>query len=196
MATYGPGFFFEQSQPLGVVDGNPGNSYGDNGSINATNVSVCTWTFCWTITTQPNCSIGADLSVDINTLGDGESGGWLSIGCTLDPNTTFNAFMQCCLPPTLNTSNPTCVGNDGSASALGDGLSPWDYEWFDAGGNLLQTDLTVNGSSSIGGLAAGNYYVVVTDAQGCSTLTNFVLNNSSVLSLSETHINVSCLMIA
>ncbi|MEI7802250.1 MAG: CUB domain-containing protein, partial [Bacteroidota bacterium] len=85
-ATYGPGFFFEQSQPIGFVDGNPGNSYGDNGYL--TNLSTsgsCTWTFCWTITTQPNCTNGADLNVDINTLGDGESGGWASIGCQGDP---------------------------------------------------------------------------------------------------------------
>ena len=191
-ATYGPGFFFEQSQPIGFVDGNPGNSYGDNGSINATNTSVCTWTFCWTITTQPTCNAGADLSIDINTLGDGESGGWASVGCTLDPNSTFNALMQCCLPPSIITSDPTCSQNNGSASALGDGIGPWTYEWFDAGSNLLQTDLAVNGSSSIGNLLAGSYYVIVTDAQGCSTLSNFSLLPSSTLNLSTIQSNISC----
>lgn len=100
--------------------------------------------------------------------------------------------MQCCLPPTVNTSPPTCNQTNGSASALGDGTGPWTYDWFDAGNNLLQTDPTLNGSASIGNLASGNYYVIVTDAAGCSTITDFTIAPSSSLTLSTTHINVPC----
>ncbi|HHG84601.1 MAG TPA: T9SS type A sorting domain-containing protein, partial [Bacteroidetes bacterium] len=86
--VFGPGFYYD-SNSGGPLDGNPGNNFGDN--------CACCWTFSWTICTQTTCNPGDDLSVTINTTGDGESGSWTSLSCTSDP-VFFAATATCALP--------------------------------------------------------------------------------------------------
>ena len=60
-----------------------------------------------------------------------------------------------------------CNGSSGSITGLqviGD--EPLSYEWKDAQGNVLGTQ------KDISGLAVGNYYLLITDAQGCTTLSD------------------------
>jgi len=74
-------------------------------------------------------------------------------------------------PPELfaNTVNPldaTCFGFcDGSITALPvGGISGYTFEWFDDG-----TGLTTGNTDSIAtGLCAGDYFVAITDANGCT----------------------------
>ncbi len=165
--TYGPGFFYETTSgsSSGVIDGNPGNNFGDVGVS-----TTCPRTFCWRIATRPtgSCTPGASLAVAINTLGDSESGSWSSAGCTNDPIVNFTASLACCAPPTLVVTPTGCGNSVGKIVATGLGSPPWDYVWSDSTGAVIATHNNINGPDSITGLAAGNYTLTVSDNLGCS----------------------------
>lgn len=133
---------------------NPGNNFGDNcsGTINAAN-----WNFCFSLTTAAACNPGSNLSVTINTSGDGESGSWSSLGCTGDPPVNFSAIGACC-PPTMAATS-ACAGTPaGSATATPVGsASPYTYTWNPSG----QTSQTATG------LTPGTYTVSIVDGNGC-----------------------------
>lgn len=68
---------------------------------------------------------------------------------------------------TVNTTDANCGVANGSAEAMvTGGASPYDYLW--STGSTLP---------SITGLAAGNYSLTVTDAAGCISVTDIVINN-------------------
>ncbi|MEZ5067002.1 MAG: CUB domain-containing protein [Bacteroidia bacterium] len=117
--TFGPGFFFESASGNinNVVDTNPGNNFGDNIGPN------CNINFCWRINTlsTANCIFGANLNVLINTFTDGESGSWTSSACSNDPVHDLYATLACCIPPSVNITQPLCYGNQGSATGTGNG---------------------------------------------------------------------------
>ncbi len=154
----GPGFYFETVS--GGTDAS--NNFGDNGT--------CCWTFCWNLTVDAGCSPGSDLSVTVNTTGDGETGSWVSLGCVDDPPYVFNAQGACCQPTVAST--PTCSGtNNGTATATPVGAGTFSYSWSPGG----QTTATATG------LAAGTYTVTVTNtATLCpSTATVVVLASTA-----------------
>ncbi len=64
---------------------------------------------------------------------------------------------------TVDKKDVTCHGDeDGSATAnIVGGYPPYGYEWYNENDVLLST------LPQIGGLAPGNYYVMVSDASGC-----------------------------
>ncbi len=179
--TYGPGFWYETTSgsSSGVIDGNPGNNFGDVGvGIN------CPRTFCWQVTTNPpgSCTPGASLAVSINTLGDYETGSWGSSGCTTDPIINFLAALACCAQPQIVVSNTNCGLNDGKIVASGSGSAPWDYVWANASGTVIATRNNINGADSLTGLASGNYFLTVTDNLGCSVGTSITVNASAAAS--------------
>ena len=172
----GPGYYYESplGSPNGVMDGNPGNNFGDN------NPNNLPWTFCWRISTDPgvNCVQGASLNMSINTLGDGESGSWQSLACTQDPLINFFSAIDCCDPPIVNVTSPVCAGvNNGSATTIGQVPGPWNYVWMTAAGVVISQQNGINGPSTVNNLAPGNYMVRVTDNNGCIATTNFSVNN-------------------
>ena len=147
----GPGFYFETVQ--NGTDAS--NNFGDNGTGG--------WTFCWNLTVDPGCSPGSDLSVTINTSGDGETGSWTSAGCVGDPSYIFTAQGACCQPTVAST--PTCSGaNNGTATATPVGAGTFTYSWS-PGGQTTQTAT---------GLAAGTYTVTVTNTATLCPSTNTV----------------------
>ncbi len=155
--TTGPGFYYN------YPGGGAGNNYGDNNSS-----GLCTWTFCWTIQTKPNCSSGTNLNISINTTADGETGSWTSPACGGDPNYTFGAILNCCTT-TATFTNPTCNnGNNGTATANPNGIGPYTYSWNTT---PVQTTQTATG------LAAGTYTVTVTDNTGCVSTATVTLTN-------------------
>jgi hypothetical protein len=179
--SYGPGFFFETALGSGGlgVDGNPGNNFGDNNPGAAppnTNPSDdCRWTFCWQIRTKPlsQCIQDQNQNVTINTTADSESGSYSSVACVLDPITNFFAQSNCCPTPTVTVTNPTCAVPTGSAIGQGLGTSPWTYIWKNSAGVTLLTNANTAGTSTITGLAAGDYTLTVTDATGCASFIAF-----------------------
>lgn len=134
--TFGPGFFFESASGNinNVVDTNPGNNFGDNIGPN------CNINFCWRINTlsTANCIFGANLNVLINTFTDGESGSWTSSACSNDPVHDLYATLACCIPPSVNITQPLCYGNQGSATGTGNGSGPWKYFWKNAANVVIQ----------------------------------------------------------
>jgi hypothetical protein len=179
--SYGPGFFFETAAGSGGagIDGNPGNNYGDNnpGAVapNTNPTDDCIWTFCWQIRTKQlsQCVQDQGLNVTINTTGDSESGSYGSVACVLDPVTNFFSQSNCCPTPTVIVTNPTCAVPTGSAIGQGLGTSPWTYVWKNSAGVTLLTNSNTAGTSTITGLAAGDYTLTVTDATGCASFIAF-----------------------
>jgi gliding motility-associated-like protein len=166
--TFGQGFYFDNSN---VSGSNPGQNFGDVTNGN------CSWTFCWTLTVDAGCTAGADLSVTVNTSGDGESGSWGSVACAGDYPTVSSAYMVCCGIPTTSSVNESCPGaSDGTATAQGQGgTAPYDYVWENASGTVIYTQNNINGPSTATGLTTGTYTVTVTDASGCVQIVDVVV---------------------
>jgi gliding motility-associated-like protein len=165
---FGPGFYFETVS--GGTDAS--NNFGDNGTGG--------WTFCWNLTVDPGCTPGSDLSVTINTSGDGESGSWNSTGCTGDPAFVFQAQGACC-PPTM-ASTPTCSGtNNGTATATPVSAGTYTYSWA-PGGQTTQTAT---------GLATGTYTVTVTNTTTLCPATNTVTVTASTAPVANAGVDIS-----
>ncbi len=81
-------------------------------------------------------------------------------------------------------NNVSCFnGTNGSASATPSGGTPnYTYAWLPSGGN----------SSAASNLSAGNYSVTITDANGCSATNTVSITQPSVLSATQSQINVNC----
>lgn len=84
-------------------------------------------------------------------------------------------------------------GTNGSASlTISGGSPPYDVVWNDPFGNSLQTDNGVT-SSSLNGLAAGNYSVNITDQSGCSQLQGVNITQPNIgIALNLFGTNVLC----
>lgn len=89
------GFYFDGNCTMGPgsIDGNPANNFGDpnnntggSGTIITTNPNE--WKFCWTVSTKTTCTNCSNITVTVNTTGDGETGSWMDPGCTGDSPTT------------------------------------------------------------------------------------------------------------
>lgn len=83
----------------------------------------------------------------------------------------------------IASSNVSCFGGSNgtaSASATG-GTLPYTYIWS-------------NGisASSVSGLIAGNYFVTITDVNGCSSTSTLTITQPSAFFISVLGINVSC----
>lgn len=182
------GFYFNRTcAPLGggtASDGIPGNNYGDHitantgGDQNVYTIPPGTWNFCFDVTVASGCHPGSNLSVIINTSGDGESGPWTSAGCASDPATPFNAVGACC-PPTMSSTAVSCTGNDGSVTATPVGTSgPYNYSWTNSSGTVVSTTSGAAGANTVTSLPAGTYTVSLTNALNC-VITNTVTITSS-----------------
>ncbi len=180
----GQGWWVDEN-PVGPTnfDGNFANNFGwpvPNGAG--------TWTWCWTIQTNSSCGQGTNLNMSINTTADGETGNWTSAACLDDPIYNFSAILNCCLPPTLTTTNILCNGaSTGSITATPtSGLSPWDFAWSNAAGTSVGTTLNVT-SNTVSNLPVGVYNVTVTDNAGCVSTAQTTLTqpNAMVVSASS-----------
>lgn len=196
-STFGPGFFYE-SVAGGSSGTNPGDNFGDNCGQAGTSVNANpNWTFCWTITVDdcPPGSSGDNLDVTINTLGDGESGGWNNIACTGDPEYEFKATLTCCPGPIMSQVNNLCSGdNDGIAIADPQGTGPWAVTWTSVpGGTTLQTDPNVTGPDSLQNLPNGTYAVEVFDSfDFCLTRDTLTITSPAALSLNMSKTDGTC----
>ena len=93
-------------------------------------------------------------------------------------------------PALLTTSissfgNPLCTGDTSGFANVSEsgGTSPFSYLWLPNGKT----------TSSISGLAAGNYSVTVTDINGCTSASSITLSQPTPLSINQQSItNVSC----
>ena len=103
-------------------------------------------------------------------------------GPSFDKN---NAQGACTVIP--NSINVSCNGLcDGSSTALANGVPPFNYIWS-----------TGDTSSTISGLCAGNYGVVLIDSVGCMDTAIVVITEPSAISSSilESYLNCQCTFI-
>ncbi|MGB1204452.1 MAG: T9SS type A sorting domain-containing protein [Chitinophagales bacterium] len=154
--TYGPGWFYDNTQPFTTVDNNPGNNYGDE------NVGNCNWEFCFQINTLP-CDMatdGMDLSIEFEHYSDGESGSYNMSFCENDPNFIFEATLVNCLSSSnliFTTDDSSCNPNDAYAIVnITGGTPPYTYLW-----NTGQTTAVITN------LSTGTYVITITDAANC-----------------------------
>lgn len=98
---------------------------------------------------------------------------------------TFTATVD--QPDSLNVqsaiTNVTCNGGaDGAINlSVTGGVPPYSYAWSNTGT-----------TSSINNLVADTYTVSVTDANGCVTITDFVVTEPDILAADATPVNVDC----
>ncbi|HEX3080515.1 MAG TPA: T9SS type A sorting domain-containing protein, partial [Puia sp.] len=170
--TYGPGFYFDNTQgsPLLVLDGLPGNNWGDWGD----DCADASWTFCFTIQVNPTCGGGTDLSVTNIVTGDGTTGSWTSDSCAGIPYSMISGVVcgGCSLAVTATGTDPLCFGDPGSATATATGGSgPVNYLWSPGG----ETTATITG------LTPGTYTVIVSDSSECAVSDTVVIIGPSLL---------------
>lgn len=88
----------------------------------------------------------------------------------------------------VNTVNVSCNGvADGSACiSVNGGVGPYAYQWS-----------TSSSASCINSLSSGSYFVIVTDAFGCSSTANFSINQPQVLNINSASVtNATCFGLA
>ncbi|MBX7107940.1 MAG: gliding motility-associated C-terminal domain-containing protein [Chitinophagales bacterium] len=176
--SFGPCFSYDS--PLGfpgnVLDGNPGNNFGDN-------CASYTWTFCFSIMVS-STSYGQSLSVDATATGDGSAGSWTSNTCPGAAFNISNAFSQACFISATNVVvEPTCLNNDGSISLTVTGnLGPVSFLWSPGG----QT------TASISGLSAGSYQVTVSDTVNCEAVYSFDLTYDNPVTFTNAIHDAAC----
>lgn len=82
----------------------------------------------------------------------------------------------------VSTTNATCFGTNGSATANpSGGTGAYSYVWS-AGGGTTQTV----------SLPAGNYSVTAADANGCNQTATFTITEPTDITIQETHTDVLC----
>ncbi len=179
---FGPGFYFDTYDVItGLLDGNPGNDFGDY-----TPTGTCQWNLCFSLTVNSTCT-NSDLSVSVTAAGDGMVGSWISNDC---PGIPFPLSTATCIANcngfsvTAIGTDPGCIGNNGTISTqvIG-GLGPYNYQWSNAGGT----------NSSINNLNIGTYSVSVSDINGCVTVDSTTLFLPNPISLTSVISNATCL---
>jgi gliding motility-associated-like protein len=88
----------------------------------------------------------------------------------------------------INLFPPSCFGNDGSLEAIPSGgtvSSGYSFSWQNSGG------LEIGDQSSVSGLTAGIYSLVLTDDNGCELIESVELEESP-FQFNEVIVNVTC----
>ncbi|MBP7463155.1 MAG: T9SS type A sorting domain-containing protein [Bacteroidales bacterium] len=134
----------------------------DNGTVSVTEISggEAPYTYQWN-------------NNSVDSLLTGLLGGYYTVTITDNQGCTQNKSENVQQIPEINcefvTSYQTCSNNDGSITAYGSGGEPpYTYLW--SNGATSQT---------ISGIAAGFYYVTLTDANSCYTISNEYLNSNT-----------------
>jgi hypothetical protein len=159
----------QNTYPSGLNFG-PGYRFQNNGNANWGTSSTGPFTLSFQLVVGNSCT-AEDLSIDLNVLGDCQTGGWNNGSCCTDPS--YSVYNGNSIPINNNisildnSSDITCYGSsDGSISLnISSGISPFTYSWS-------------NGfvTAAINNLTVGSYDVIVTDAVGCSA----ALNNNNI----------------
>ncbi|MBV6485583.1 MAG: hypothetical protein KFKLKKLM_02153 [Flavobacteriales bacterium] len=139
------------------------------------------YTYLWTGTgiTGQTTSAVSGLCADNYTVQVTDGNGCITVTpVTIGENALITA--------TVNTNDVTCNGgNNGSATVVpSGGVPPYSYSW--------SGPCVAPNNNAVAGLCAGNYIVTVSDALGCSSPINVVINESNVLSVTASANNLTC----
>ncbi|MFN8298182.1 MAG: gliding motility-associated C-terminal domain-containing protein [Chitinophagales bacterium] len=102
-------------------------------------------------------------------------------GCTISQSYTITE--PAAITSSIVTTDVTCAGaNNGAADlTVNGGTAPYTFSWSNF---KVSEDLT--------GIAGGTYYVIITDANGCTHRDSAVINEPTPLVLSTVVTNISC----
>lgn len=162
------------ASPLSAVTSQTATCFG--GSTGTAGVSVsggtAPYTYLWSTGDQTADITGLSANAYSVTITDAN-------GCTHTENITIGGSAAA-INTTITPTWPLCNGDaNGSATvAVTGGVAPYTYLWSNGG----QTD-------AISGLTAGNYSVIVTDANQCSATESFTLYEPGVVSINTVYVN-------
>jgi gliding motility-associated-like protein len=150
---------------------------GNNGIVNVSvSGGVPSYTYAW--------SNGGTSSAIFNlTAGNYDVTATDANGCTVSQ--TFTVVEPPVFSVTVTGTDVSCNGgSDGTVTVTlpgGSGSGPYTYNWStgDTSQNLTNVD-------------AGTYTVVVTNANGCTAVGTYTVTEPTVISATETVVNVSC----
>ena len=150
----------------------------NGGSTGNTSVSVSTattanYTYMWSNAVTTAANNGVAIGTYVVTVTDDN-------GCKDTADYTINE--PTALTNSLTKVDASCGVNDGKAFVTAAGGTPnYTYLWSNAGVN-----------DSIVNLGSGNYSVTITDGNGCTSIGNIVINNTSAPILAPTVTDASC----
>lgn len=160
---------------LGVTSSTCNNSCDGSATVNPTG-GKAPYTYIW----LPGNTTGSSVS--------GLCAGNYSVqitdanGCSKTVNFTVTAPNA--LNASVNTTDATCNGTCNGTAAVnvtGGTSPPYTFNW--SSGHTTPT---------VTGLCAGNYYVIVTDANGCSDSVNFTINEPSAITIASNVTDATC----
>ena len=163
----------------------------------AAGVNPANYTYSWNqITTLNNPAIQNPLATPVNpvtvyTLTVTDING----GCTDTSSITITTNCPTCDPPMPVGTNPLCNGGtDGSITAAPQGTTgPFTINWYDSGGNLLQTTANVTTNDILSNLPAGTYTIESVDTSGCTADTTYTLTEPTALSVTASSDQTICI---
>ncbi|MBI5218010.1 MAG: gliding motility-associated C-terminal domain-containing protein, partial [Bacteroidia bacterium] len=108
----------------------------------------------------------------------------INTNCTANASVTITEPANLTMLTYINESlcNGQCNGD--AASVPVGGTAPYSFNWF--GGGLTSTD------SSITGLCAGTYTIVLTDANGCNETQTITVNQPPFISATTSSTSLTC----
>jgi hypothetical protein len=169
------------SQPAAIVTTGSSTNVSCNGGVNGTaTVSVTGGTGSYTYAWIPN--VGTTAAVTALTAGTYTVNVSDANGCSA--SRSFIVTQPSALATTGIQTNVSCNGgSNGTATvSVTGGTGSYSYSWSPSGGT----------AATATGLAAGNYTVNITDANGCSTTKPYTIYQPAVLAATGTQTNVSC----
>lgn len=105
----------------------------------------------------------------------------------------FTLLNTCCQIPTSSFVNPACTQSNGSITAVGQGVSPWDFVWVNANDTsvVLLTENNVS-QSTLSNIPSGTYIVTVTDGNGCERQLTITLNDNGNTGVTASTVDETC----
>ncbi|HQW22894.1 MAG TPA: SBBP repeat-containing protein [Bacteroidia bacterium] len=149
-----------------------------DGTAVATVTGQSPFNYAWSTTPAQFTSTATGLCAGIYSVTTTDA-----LGCTATASVTLTG--PAALQVTTSTTGPTCAGTcTGTATASASGQNPFTYSWstspVQTGGNAT-------------GLCAGNYSVLVTDNQGCTSTSSVTVTEPLPLQLSAVITNSTCI---
>lgn len=142
-----------------------------------------TYTVSWSPNICANCPVASNLC-----------GGQYTVTAIDSNGCTNSQILTITTPPAIlantTTVSPVCFGdNNGSiTSNTLNGTSPFVYSWSPPGGTVISTSTT----STYTNLPAGNYVLIITDANGCTDTSAQIVSDPPQLQMSASATSASC----
>lgn len=104
-------------------------------------------------------------------------------GCTT--NASYTVSQPAPIQISFSAQLPSCIGSsDGSITAVvNGGIAPYSYTWNPLSASLRSSSIKglqlVNDTVTLNNIPAGNYILLVTDANGCTSQSSYTLNDGA-----------------